>query len=147
MRRAYLIYFFMFAILACGMWLILTVGAAMRAPDDLSGDWTVHWDTSASEPMHIDQSGRFFVVRFPNKPPISMTLEPGWKGASDGRRLEMTLAGTAEKVTLSGDIPLASTWKTPQLNVQISGVTPRAGRAIRVGAEATTRPAGVARAR
>src|SRR5438309_9251069 len=96
MRRAYLVYLLMFAMLGGGMWVILTLGSAMKAPDDLSGEWTVRWD-GATEPMRIDQSGRFFVVRFGKQPPIGMTLQPGWKGARDGRKLEMMLVGEAGK--------------------------------------------------
>ncbi len=152
MRRAYLIYLLMFAILGAGLWVILTLGAAMKAPDDLSGDWTISWDgappPNANDPtMHIDQSGRFFVVRFGKKPPFSMRLQPGWKGARDGRKVRMQLNGEVWTLNLTGDIPLSSSWRVPELNVQLIGPSQHSGRAIRNGMEPTTRPAGVARAR
>ena len=43
MSRAYIIYILMFVVLIGGLAVILDLGSAMRAPDDLSGDWTLVW--------------------------------------------------------------------------------------------------------
>src|SRR5437660_1289670 len=158
MSRAYVIYILMFAVLAGGLWLIVEVGGAMRAPDDLAGEWAVAWRNAPppemGEPLiRVQQSGRFFIVRFGQRPPMSMTLQPGWKGARDGRRLDMVLAGgpwPGWKLNLHGDIPLNSPGQfpiVPELNVELIGPTRHVGHAVRRGLESpATRPAGVAHA-
>ena len=154
MSRAYVVYILMFAVLAGGLWVIYEIGGAMRAPDDLSGDWKLTWATppppQSSEPLlHIDQSGRFFVVRLGKAKPISMTLRPGWRGARDGRRLQMELAGQAWTMRVDGEIPLKGA-RTPEVNVELAGPSGRhSGRAVLRGYEppATHPAAGVARAR
>ena len=151
MSRAYIIYIVMFAVLIGGLWLILTIGASLEAPDDLAGDWTVAWDgppplSAGDASMHVSQSGRFFVIRFGEKPPLSLTLRPGWKGARDGRMLQMQLASDIWKMSLRGDIPLGESARVPQVQVELDGPTRYAGVARRNGSPAS-RPAGVARAR
>jgi hypothetical protein len=143
----------MFVVLGGGLWVILEVGTAMKAPDDLSGEWSVAWMTnpppqSSTPPvLRIDQSGRFFVVRVGNAKPISMTLQPGWRGMRDGRRLEMQLAGGGWLLRLDGDIPPRGT-RTPIVNVEMTGPTRHVGRATLKGYEIpASRPAGVAGAR
>jgi hypothetical protein len=152
MSRAYLIYILMFAMLAAGLALIIDLGRAARAPDDLSGDWTVAWENSpppgSDEPtMRIDQSGRFFTVRFGKRPPISATLRPGWKGARDGPALHMSLSDELWSVNLRGTYPAYESWRIPQVQVELVGPTRHFGVARRVGATAATRPSGVAHAR
>ena len=76
MSRAYLVYILMFAVLAGGLAVIVELGGAMRAPDDLSGEWTLAWESSpppeaGDATMRIEQSGRFFTVRLGKRPPIS----------------------------------------------------------------------------
>src|SRR5437667_2880293 len=97
MSRAYLIYILMFAVLAGGLAVIIELGGAMRAPDDVSGEWMVTWETSSPpgipSSMRIEQSGRFFIVRTGKLPPISATLASDWKGARDGPNLRMNLKG------------------------------------------------------
>jgi hypothetical protein len=154
MSRAYVIYVLMFLVLAGGLWIIIEVGGAMKAPDDVSGEWTVAWTTPPPPPqsgkpvLRIDQSGRFFNVRFGDGKPISMTLQQGWRGARDGPKLEMQLAGGVWTMKIDGDIPPRSL-RAPQVNVELTGPTHHAGRASLRGYEPpATRPApGVARAR
>src|SRR5437016_4158704 len=110
MSRAYIIYLLMFAVLAGGLWVIIELGDALRAPDDLSGDWTVAWKDAppagGGEAMRIDQSGKFFVLRLGGgAKPISMTLQPGWKGARDGPTLQMKLVGDAWTANVFGTYP------------------------------------------
>jgi hypothetical protein len=148
MSRAYIVYILMFAILAGGLWVILTLGHATRAPDDLSGDWQVTW-TGALPPggdapeMHIDQSGQFFEVRLGKRPPLSMKLRPGWKGLRDGPMLAMELDGQPWKMNISGKYPSLASWKIPSIEVELVGPTRHVGVARRVGVEPpTTRTAG-----
>ena len=153
MSRAYVVYILMFAVLAGGLWIILEIGTAMKAPDDLSGEWTLVWTTPppaqmGSKPvLRIDQSGRFFLVRFGDAKPISMTLQPGWRGAHDGPKLDMQLVGGAWTMKIDGDIPPRST-RAPEVNVELNGPSKHLGRASLRGYEPpATRPAGVAHAR
>jgi hypothetical protein len=140
MSRAWVIYFVMFGLLVGGLLLIMTMGDSVRAPDDLSGNWTVVWDNAlppeAGEPtMHVEQSGRYFVVRFGERPPMSMTLQPGWTGSTEGRRLDMKLARPAWQLRLSGDIPLKQRERVPEVRVELVGPTTHYGVARRVAPE------------
>ena len=137
MSRAYTVYFLMFAALIGGMLLIMTMGDAVRAPDDLSGEWIIEWDNApppeSGEPvMRIAQSGRFFVVTFGQRPPMNMTLQDGWTGKSKGRWLNMTLARPMWKLHLSGPIPPKQRWQVPELNLELVGPTRHVGIARRV---------------
>ena len=155
MSKAYLVYFVMFAGAIAGLWVILTLGAAVKAPDDLSGEWTVAWEGAPpadvkDSSMRIAQSGRFFTVSFGKREPIGFTLKAPWKGAGDGRSLEMELEGDPWKMNLIGDIPLGESLHVPQVRIELSGPGQHAGVARRVGWEPTTRSArggGVAHAR
>jgi hypothetical protein len=159
MSRAYIIYFLMFAVLVGGLWLIITVGAAMKAPDDLSGDWKIAWYTTPPPEldvatMKIQQSGRFFTIQFGDRKPISMSLVGGWHGARDGRRLQMHLVGAAWKMDITAGIPLRETWHVPEASIALSGPYTASATATRVGAQtartSTTSPppaGGVANAR
>jgi hypothetical protein len=155
MSRAWIIYILMFAVLAGGLWVILVAGGAIRAPDDLAGEWTIAWMTTpppnggdAPPVMRIDQSGRFFQVQFGKGNPIPMTLQRGWRGLRDGPRLDMQLAGGIWTLKIDGDIPPKSL-RAPQVNVELIGPTRHVGRATLRGYEPpATRPfPGVARAR
>ena len=154
MSRAYAIYILMFALLGGGLWFIFTLGGAVRAPDDLSGDWVVTWQNApppeTGEPiMRVSQSGRFFVVRFGQRPPMSLTLADDWKGARDGRQLQMRLAGGPWTLKLAGNIQLTSTWQVPEVDLELVGPTRHVGHAVRrdLPPPPASRPAGVARAR
>jgi len=152
MSRAYLVYFIMFAALIGGMALIWTMGDSVRAPDDLSGEWLVEWDNApppeSGEPkMKIAQSGRFFVVTFGQRPPMSMTLKDGWTGKSNGRMLNMKLARPQWELRLNGPVPAKNPWRVPELKLELVGPTRHVGIARRVlpetaavanGAHATT---------
>jgi hypothetical protein len=149
MSRAYVVYFVMFAALVGGMLLIVTMGDAVRAPDDLSGDWVVEWDNApppeSGEPkMRIAQSGRFFVVRFGQAPPLSMTLQDGWTGRADGRKLDMRLARRRPQaeLRLNGPIPAAKEqWRVPELQLELVGQTGKSGAATRhIGIARRVRP-------
>ena len=158
MSRAYVIYIVMFAALAGGLLMILALGDSVRAPDDLSGDWKVVWDNAlppdAGQPtMHVDQSGRYFVVRFGGRPPMSMTLHEDWLGAPHGRRLDMKLSRPRWTLRLSGDIPLRQNSRIQEVRVELVGQTTHHGTARRVLEESvdasgrpTSRPTGPATA-
>jgi hypothetical protein len=147
MSRAYVIYFVMFGVLIGGMLLILTIGDAVHAPDDLSGEWTVEWDNapppeSAEPKMRVDQSGRFFVVTFGRRPPMSLTLRPGWTGAATGRKVDMTLARRDWALHLTGPIPMKEHTLVPELKVELVGPTRHVGiarRGVPQGAAAAAR--------
>jgi hypothetical protein len=109
MSRAYLVYFVMAAMLACGLWVVLTLGESLRAPDDLSGSWAVHWDQPppgfpANGKMHVDQSGRFFTIKFDQGPTLTLKLNEQYRGAREGRDLSMTLAGENCTLACTGSI-------------------------------------------
>lgn len=145
MSRAYLVYFVMFAVLIGGLWLILTIGDSIHAPDDLAGDWIVEWDNapppeSADPKMHVEQSGRFFVVTFGRRPPMGMTLKPGWTGAASGRKLQMTLVRPLWEMTLSGAIPPKEHQLVPELKLELVGPTRHVGVARRVMPQSAATP-------
>jgi hypothetical protein len=145
MSRAYLVYIIMFAVLIGGLLLILTLGDSVHAPDDLSGEWTVEWDNapppeSAEPKMRVDQSGRFFVVTFGRRPPMSMTLKSGWVGASHGRKLDMTLARPLWELRLSGAVPMKEHALVPELKLELVGPTRHVGVARRVGVQTAAAP-------
>jgi hypothetical protein len=140
MSRAYVVYFVMFGALIGGLLLILTMGDSVRAPDDLSGDWVVEWDNapppeSAEPRMHVDQSGRFFVVTFGRRPPMSMTLKRGWVGAASGRKIDMTLARPLWELHVSGAVPMKEHALVPELKLELVGPTRHVGVARRVGVQ------------
>ena len=145
MTRAYLVYILMFAAAAGGLWVVLTLGAAMRAPDDLSGEWVVTWDnsptTTPSNTVKIQQSGRFFAVQFGTSSPLSMTLDRGWRGRREGRMLQMRLRGDVWTLDVSGDIPLNNAKQVPAARLELSGPAKCIGIAQR------GRPVGTANAR
>jgi hypothetical protein len=151
MSKAYLFYFLMFALAIAGLWVILTVGAAVPAPDDLSGDWNVRWQQPPpgvrGDTMRVSQSGRYFMVQFGAQPAMSMTLGRTWKGADAGRMLNMKLQGEVWTLDVNGAIPLGASLRVGEVTMRLSGPSEHAGVARRVGYEATTRPAGVAHAR
>ena len=137
MSRAYIVYVLMFGALIGGMLLIWTMGDSVRAPDDLSGDWIVEWDNapppeSAEPKMRIAQSGRFFVVTFGRRPPMSMTLKDGWQGKSNGRMLNMKLARPLWEMQLTGAVPAKNPWRVPELKLELIGPTRHVGIARRV---------------
>lgn len=137
MRRAYVVYFVMFAALIGGMALIMSAGDNVHAPDDLSGAWAIEWDNApppeSGEPtMQIAQSGRFFVVTFGQRPPMSMSLQDGWTGKSNGQSLKMTLARPLWTLNLSGEIPPEQQWQVPELKLELVGPTRHVGIARRI---------------
>ena len=125
MTRAYLFYFLMTACLASGLWLILTFGNTLAAPDDLSGEWLVRWDEprpgfAPSGKLRIDQSGRFFTLHFENGPTMSLKLQSDWTGARRGRRLFMRLAGSPWGITFTGAFPLKGPQIPDELNLELN---------------------------
>src|SRR4051812_33647751 len=112
MNRGWIVYILMFVLAVGGLSLILTLGAAAAAPDDLSGEWSIRWDPSrpsmsrGSAPistMKIAQSGRFLTLRLGDAAPMSFVADRDWKGSRDGRRLDMTLRGDPWTIHLSGE--------------------------------------------
>ena len=142
MSRGYIVYILMFLCAACGLWVILTLGAAVRAPDDMSGKWTLEWQGAALQQdattMTVAQSGRFWTVQFGQQKPISMVLREDWKGAHDGRTLKMHLDGAVWKLDLAGDIPLKQSMRIPVVKVELAGPSSRyVATARRAGTENT----------
>lgn len=142
MSRAWAVYILMFAVAGSGLWVIFTVGAAVRAPDDLSGDWTVRWETapppgSGGNVMRVAQSGRFFTVRFGDHDaaPVSLMLQRGWRGARDGRTLSMLLKGGPWSLAMTGDIPLGGDARIPAARVDLAGPSRHSGMARRLKPE------------
>jgi hypothetical protein len=140
MSRAYVFYILMFLVAAAGLWVILILGRAAAAPDDVSGNWTVEWETTAppgADPagqapsMHVAQSGRYFNVRFGERAPIRMTLESNWTGRRTGRLLKMRLHGQAWTLDLRGDIPPGERFRVPEVRLELAGPTRHVGIARR----------------
>jgi hypothetical protein len=126
MRRAYIVYILMVAVLAGGLAVVLTLGDSLRAPDDLSGRWTVNWEKappgfSEKGEMRIDQSGQFFTVNFDKGPTLKLKLQDKWRGARDGRALWMSLDGEDWTLTCSGPIPATEPRRVDGLEIQLRG--------------------------
>ena len=136
MSRAYLVYFVMAAMLAGGLWLVLTLGESLRAPDDLSGNWTVHWDqpphsVPQDSVMHIDQSGRYLTVRFENGPMWRFKLQENWRGARDGQHLAMNFDGDVYHMSCTGTIPATQQRRVDSLQLHVLGKLTHTGYASR----------------
>src|SRR5262245_29520199 len=126
MSRAYMIYILMAATLAGGLWVIFTLGESLRAPDDLSGNWTVHWDQpppgfAAKGKMRVDQSGRFFTVKFEDGPTLKLRLADKFRGAQEGRYLSMTLAGDAWTLNCTSSIARTEPRRADDLRLELRG--------------------------
>ncbi len=149
MTRAYLVYILMASTLVVGVWVLLTYGDSLSAPKDLSGDWIVRWEQTLPPfapdgRMHVDQSGRFFTVRFHGGPSLRLKLSKGPNGIREDQNLRMTLANERWILRCTGTVKQFSLEvRGPDLNVR--------GSAVRVGeqlaAAASTQPTGTANAR
>jgi hypothetical protein len=68
MSRSTVVYIVMVAVFAAGLWVILGFGnRALRAPEDLAGDWEVRppdGQGAPATPMRVEQSGRFLKITF-----------------------------------------------------------------------------------
>jgi hypothetical protein len=154
MTRAYLFYFLMAAFLVSGLWLIVTFGNTLAAPDDLSGDWLVQWDDPwsgilQSRRLRIDQSGRFFTLNFENGPKMSLKLQSDWTGARRGQRLYMRLSGNPWTVVCTGTFPLKGPQVPNELTIELKNARGSTlGTATRASAtlSATSPPSGIAHA-
>jgi hypothetical protein len=153
MNRGWLVYILMFVLAAAGLSLILTLGASVSAPDDLSGEWNLRWDGEPpaalrSDRLRIGQSGRFFTLRFGDARPMSLTLNPQWKGSRDGRRLDMSLRGDLWTSRITGEFRKVDPPAIDEIRLELSGPTRAVAFARRPDAPASTRPAaGIAHAR
>jgi hypothetical protein len=126
MSRAYIVYFLMIAILAGGLAVVVTLGESVRAPDDLSGRWTINWEKAPPEfvgqgEMRIDQSGKFFTIHFEKGPTLTLKLEEKWRGSRDGRQLWMSLDGKPWTLTCSGPISTTEPRRANVLDIQLRG--------------------------
>lgn len=90
MSRANAVYVAMFVALIIGLWGILRVGGRLRAPHDLSGNWEIEQpvrddgdagtgtdqgaDGVPGEVLSVEQSGRYFRLRFDGGAPIDLKL-------------------------------------------------------------------------
>jgi hypothetical protein len=148
----------MFGTFIVGMWLILTLGKAARAPDDMSGRWSVAWDgdapNGADDTMFIQQSGRYWVVQLGQQKPMSMLLEHGWTGARHGPKLRMRLKGQIWTIDLAADVPLKQPAPVAEVRMQLAGPSHHsavARRIVETHADAhdspTTQPTETAHAR
>jgi hypothetical protein len=147
MSRAWIVYIVFFAILIGGLWVILTFGTSLRAPDEMAGDWTVYWERAPGKmadttPMRIAQSGRFFTIRFGDGPMYRYTLDRNWLGSRDGRNLWMPLTGTQNRLTLSGAIGLGESPRMDELRVEMAASEAFVGKARRAGTPAARGAAG-----
>ena len=118
MFRAYAIYAIVFIMLIGGLWLILLYGAALAAPQDVSGVWDIEWrdDAPGERPdvgpeaevtpdrMLIEQSGRFCTISFEPGPRLSMKMIEGplLHGEDYPRRgASATLSGDGWRMSLA----------------------------------------------
>jgi len=157
MSRAYVVYLLMALLLVGGLSLIMTLGEARRAPDDLSGEWYVRWDKAPPNykpigKLRIDQSGRFFTLRFEGGPAIMMKLDSNWRGSREGRYLWMSFIGDSSTLVCTGSIPPADPRRPEDLMLELhsSGTfTGYASRKLDQSAAAipATQPLGTANAR
>jgi hypothetical protein len=98
MHRATIVYIVMIAACTAGLWVCLSVGNDLVAPEDLAGKWTLASGSAAGPAipmapygpgMTIDQSGRFFQVAFDNGPRLNLQLnEPGEVMPVPGQQVE-----------------------------------------------------------
>lgn len=145
MSRAYIVYILTFVVLAGGLLLIFTLGEAVRAPDDVSGDWTVNWDASppegGDETMKVSQSGRFFIIQFGKRRPMSMTLQRDWRSTADGARLNMHLTQSPWMLNIWQENRGKDRWRIPQVKIELIGPSHHIGTASRVVTSAAGVPA------
>jgi len=63
-NRASVVYVIVLVCMVVGMWLILTFGSVMSAPEDISGDWTLKpLFFGKDRTLTVSQSGKFVNVR------------------------------------------------------------------------------------
>jgi|SRR5687768_9714811 len=118
MFRAYAVYAIVFILLIGGLWLILLYGAALSAPQDVSGAWDVEWRTAppaahadvgpegpaAPNRMRVEQSGRFCTITFEPGPRLGMKIVEGTLlhgGASPHRGGTATLLGDGWRMSVA----------------------------------------------
>jgi hypothetical protein len=106
MSRGYAAYIIMFFILGVGLWTTLTLGARLRAPQDISGQWMVAWDqqpatgAAAETALWAHQSGRYVALEFAGGPSLRLKMDGGQAlGRSDPHFA--VLSGDGWTVTLS----------------------------------------------
>ncbi len=116
MSRASTVYVAMFAALVLGLWGILRAGAGLRAPHDISGNWEIEQpvrddadaelgadegaDGVPGEILSVEQSGRYFRLRFDDGAPIDLKLaeETAVTGEPGGGSTRVRLTGAAADV-------------------------------------------------
>jgi hypothetical protein len=106
MRRASLVYIFMFLVLIVGLWVILARGAKLQAPADFAGRWElIPIDDSDATPqsMYVDQSGRYFELRFGDETHYSLQLVDEQRIIQQDRpHIRIELAGRETRARFDG---------------------------------------------
>jgi len=107
MIRGYIVYILTFAALGVGLWYVLRVGATLRAPAEIAGEWHVRWETASPTGMgyhgvmRIDQSGKYCTLDFDNARVISVKIIDGTAlGQGDPKLPVARLSGDGYHVTL-----------------------------------------------
>jgi hypothetical protein len=89
MNKATVIYIAMIAALSAGLWLIITFGGALTAPEDLSGVWETISADGEAKSVRIEQSGIFFEISI--------------DGTTTAMKMTRRTQGRDRQVVLSGD--------------------------------------------
>ena len=108
MSRGTLVYILMFGALVGGMWVILPLGEALVAPFNLAGRWEIEPDLTMGprvgpplgRTMEIEQSGRYFLVRFASGRTLDLKLR---RETRQEPRVKMELAGGGWDMTCDAD--------------------------------------------
>ncbi len=107
MLRAYLVYIFVFVVLAGGLWGVLALGASLQAPQDFAGEWDVRWETpspsgkGSPSRMRVRQSGRFWTISFDETPALSLKMVEGTAlGQGDPRLPLARLIGSGHRMVI-----------------------------------------------
>lgn len=105
--RGYLLYALTFLALAAGLWAVLSIGAALQAPAEIAGQWSVRWETASPSgsgyhgTMKVDQSGRYCTFHFDGARTMSLKMVAGSAlGQGDPQQPTARLVGDGYQVTL-----------------------------------------------
>ena len=108
MSRGTLVYILMALALVVGMWVILPLGEGLVAPFNLAGRWEIEPDLTMGprvgpplgRTMEIEQSGRYFLVRFASGRTLDLKLQSEIRQEP---RVKMELAGGGWDMTCDAD--------------------------------------------
>jgi hypothetical protein len=97
--RATVVYLTMILVFVAGLWAVMTAGARLTAPEDLSGRWVAIDAPGANTwpAVTVEQSGRFFQMAFDDGPAdVAVSAQDT---SAEGR---LSLARGAWHVTIDG---------------------------------------------